>query len=213
MSAEFIRLILFARYPIAGNAKTRLIPAVGPAGAAKVHKILAQKTVATIGKAAQAVDAAQFILSYTGGDVDQFKNWLNNETGRDNIIYAPQPEGDLTDRLLAMLEPAPVIFFGSDTPDLTLDHVNDAIAALADHDVVIGPALDGGYYLIGMKCAHDMLLRDMPWSTDQVLPTTLARCKDAGLNVHMLGPLSDCDMPEDLARWPWITDMLDQVSL
>lgn len=209
MKAETIRLILFARYPVAGKAKTRLIPMVGESGAAKVHKILAQRTVATIGRVAQLRRNAQFILSYTGGALSDFCAWLDS----DDIIYAPQPEGDLTHRLLAMLNPAPVMFFGSDTPDLNPDHVNDAINAMADHDVVIGPALDGGYYLIGMRRAHDMLLRDMPWSTNQVLPITLARCKDAGLSVHMLEALSDCDMPEDLSRWPWITDMLGDISL
>lgn len=209
MSPEFIRLILFTRYPVAGHAKTRLIPAVGPIGAAKVHKILAQRTVASIGDAAQNHNGAQFILSYTGAQIDDFRDWLD----KDKIIYIPQPDGDLTDRLLAMIDPAPVIFFGSDTPDLTRNHISDAINALADYDVVIGPALDGGYYLIGMNKPHDMLLRDMPWSTDQVLPTTLARCKDAGLNVYLMEALSDCDMPEDLARWPWITDMLDDISL
>lgn len=212
MTSELIRLILFARYPVAGQAKTRLIPALGSIGAAKVHKLLAQKTLATISNAIKDDKNIELILSYTGAPLSDFQQWLKYFIN-DQIRYLPQPDGDLTDRLMAMIAPAPVIFFGSDTPDLTQDDVKNAIAALQKYDVVIGPALDGGYYLIGMNDPHDMLLRDMPWSSDQVLPITLSRCKEAGLSVHMLEPLSDCDMPEDLARWPWIYNAMDDTIL
>lgn len=198
MDAEPVRLILFARYPVAGQAKTRLIPAVGAHGAAKIHKLLAQKSVSTIIDAIKQRSDARFILSYTGAQKEKFQDWL----GEDAIDFEEQVKGDLTDRLLALLNPAPVIFFGSDTPDLSQRHVTNAIDAMKIYDVVIGPALDGGYYLIGMKKAYEGLLNDMPWSSDQVLPTTLDRCGQMGLNVHLLEPLSDCDLPEDLDRWP-----------
>jgi rSAM/selenodomain-associated transferase 1 len=210
-----IRLIIFARYPVAGKAKTRLIPAVGDSGAAKIHKILAHRTINTLYNASLSCDEtlahckSQAIISYTGGSLDQFEQWIDI----DDIYYQRQPEGDLTDRLLACLEPAPVIFFGSDTPDLSENHVKEAMRALMDYDIVIGPALDGGYYLIGMNSPHDILLKDMPWSSDAVLPTTLERCEAMGLKVKMLEPLSDCDMPEDLARWPWLRDAMDDVKL
>lgn len=208
MQAEPIRLILLTRYPVAGQAKTRLIPAIGPDGAAKIHKLLAQKSVTTIVHTVKNRNDARFILSYTGAHKKDFQNWL----GDDDIDFENQTTGDLTDRLLALLNPAPVIFFGSDTPDLNPAHVADAIDALNSHDVVIGPALDGGYYLIGMKKAYESLLRDMQWSSDQVLPTTLARCGQMGLNVHMLEPLSDCDLPEDLDRWPDLkTEYMDVI--
>lgn len=207
--SQNIRLVIFARYPIAGKAKTRLIPAVGDIGAAKVHKILAQRTINTLCNASHLDDRAQCIISYTGSNLAQFKQWLNIEA----INYVRQPEGDLTDRLLACLDPAPVIFFGSDTPDLTENHIIDAMDAMKEYDVVIGPALDGGYYLIGMKNRYEMLIKDMPWSSDKVLPVTLERCEAMGLKVKMLEALSDCDMPEDLARWPWLRDAIDDVML
>lgn len=209
MNIEPIRLILFTRYPVAGKAKTRLIPAVGEGGAAKIHKLLAQKTVATIASVAKNNANVDFIISYTGAEKGDFQNWLGNE----NIIFQKQIEGDLSDRLLAMVKPAPVIFFGSDTPDLNQTHVNDAVNALRTYDVVVGPALDGGYYLIGMNLVYDELLRDMPWSSDQVLPETLRRCDAMGLKVHMLGPLSDCDEAEDLKRWDWLLSEYRDVQL
>jgi hypothetical protein len=116
-----------------------------------------------------------------------------------------QANGDLTDRLMASLHPSPVIFFGADTPDLSAHHVAQAVAALETHPVVLGPADDGGYYLIGMKQPMPELLDHMPWSTDQVMPETLRRLAEAGISPALLDTLHDCDRPEDLARWPWLT--------
>lgn len=186
------RLVLFARYPTAGACKTRLIPALGPAGAAEVHRSLTERTVAVL-----RASGAPVTVAYTGAVADAFAAWLGPD-----ISLVEQAEGDLTARLLACLEPAPVIFFGADTPDLASHHVEAAIAALTDNDVVIGPAEDGGYYLIGMRTALPELLTDMPWSTDQVLPETLARLEAIGIAPVLLETLADCDRPEDLARWP-----------
>lgn len=210
---KYIRLILMARYPVVGQAKTRLIPAVGAKGAAQIHKILAQNTALTLSTVSKQQEDVHFILSYTGGELKDFEHWFCDDAGVIDIEFSLQPDGDLSDRLLSMLHPAPVIFFGSDTPDLSTEHVKKALQALHHHDVVIGPALDGGYYCIGMNVAHEMLLTDMPWSTDQVLPITLERCKKAGLSVHMLEALSDCDMPEDLTRWGWLHKGYPEVVL
>lgn len=97
---------------------------------------------------------------------------------------------------------APHIFFGADTPELTTHIVHHANAALASHDVVIGPAEDGGYYLIGMATARPELMTDMAWSTPAVFAETIRRCEALGLSVAVLPMLSDCDTPSDLARWP-----------
>lgn len=186
------RIVLFARFPVPGSCKTRLIPALGAAGAARLHRHLAERTLGVLQQA-----GAQVTLAYTGAARADFVDWLG-----DDIILVEQAEGDLTARMLAVSEPAPVIFFGSDTPDLSPDHVRAAIAALQENDVVIGPAEDGGYYLIGMRRPLPQLLVDMPWSTEQVLPQTLARLSALGIAPVMLSCLSDCDRPEDLARWP-----------
>lgn len=189
------RLVLFARYPSPGACKTRLIPALGPAGAADLHRRLTERTVALL-----CGSGAPVTVAFTGANVEAFAEWLGPE-----ITLVEQADGDLTARLLACLDPAPVIFFGADTPDLAARHITAGIAALQSHEVVIGPAEDGGYYLIGMRQPMPDLLTEMPWSTAQVLPETLARLDQRGIVPVLLDPLSDCDRPEDLARWPELT--------
>ena len=186
------RMIVFARYPRPGACKTRLIPALGPEGAANLHRHLTERTVRVLGESGLPVTVA-----FTGEEASRFAGWLGPD-----VVLVEQVDGGLTERLLACLNPAPVIYFGADTPDLAPHHVEAAIAALERHDVVIGPAEDGGYYLIGMRRALPELLTDMPWSTDQVLPETLARLDRSGITPVMLEMLADCDRPEDLARWP-----------
>jgi len=186
------RLVLFARYPSAGACKTRLIPALGAAGAADLHRCLTERTIAVL-----CMSDAPLTVAYTGASEAAFAIWLGSE-----VLLAEQAEGDLSARLLACLDPAPVIFFGADTPDLAHHHVEDAIEGLRSHEVVIGPAEDGGYYLIGMRRALPELLIDMPWSTEHVLPETLLRLRRAGVEPRLLEVLADCDRPEDLERWP-----------
>lgn len=186
------RLVLFARYPTAGECKTRLIPALGAEGAASLHRHLTERTIGVMRES-----GAPITLAFTGAKRSDFEQWLGGD-----IALIQQAEGDLTARLLACLNPAPVIFFGADTPDLDARHVNAAIIGLQTHEVVIGPAEDGGYYLIAMRNALPELLTDMPWSTEQVLPETLARLTQIGIAPLLLEPLSDCDRPEDLVRWP-----------
>ena len=153
-------LVLFAKYPVPGFAKTRLIPALGPEGAARVHRHLTQRTVATL-----LASGAPVEVRYAGATESAMRDWLG-----DGVALVEQVEGGLTERLIDASRAAPHIFFGADTPDLGVETVHLAIAALADHDVVIGPAEDGGYYLIGMQVAQPGLLTDMPWSTDRVYP-------------------------------------------
>lgn len=186
------RLVLFARFPSAGACKTRLIPTLGSHGAAALHKRLAERTVSVLRAGGRTVTVA-----FTGAGRRDFAEWLGPE-----VELVEQVPGDLTARLQACLDPAPVIFFGADTPDLEPHHVDAAVSALTRHEVVIGPAEDGGYYLIGMRTALPELLTDMPWSTERVLPETLARLGHMGLTPALLDRLADCDRPEDLARWP-----------
>lgn len=185
-------LVLFARYPVAGQCKTRLIPALGPEGAARLHRRLAEHVVGVLRQAGCPV-----VIAYTGAKEADFREWLGAD-----LTYVEQAEGDLTARLLPFAARAPVIFFGADTPDLAPPHVAAAVAALASHPVAIGPAEDGGYYLIAMREPRPELLIDMPWSTSEVLPETLRRLGTLGLAPMLLETLSDCDRPEDLDRWP-----------
>ncbi|MBL0965803.1 MAG: TIGR04282 family arsenosugar biosynthesis glycosyltransferase [Blastomonas sp.] len=185
-------LVLFAKYPVPGYAKTRLVPALGAAGAADLHRRLAERTVDILLQAGAPVE-----VRFAGAAEAAFRQWLG-----DGVRLIAQVEGGLTERLIDAARDHPHIFFGADTPDLDVGVVASAMAALQNHDIVIGPAEDGGYYLIGMRQARPELLTDMPWSTDAVLRETLRRCDALGLGVALLPTLADCDRPEDLARWP-----------
>lgn len=195
MPSQSTRLVLFTRYPVAGQAKTRLVPAIGPSAAAEVHRKLTERTIGLLLQSKHPVE-----VHYTGGGLDQFENWLGQE-----IHYVEQPEGDLSAKLLAAIDPAPVIFFGSDTPDLEAKHIEAAVKALRDHDVTVGPAEDGGYYLIGMRQSFPSLFKNIPWSTETVLEETLDKIYQNDLSVRLLETLSDCDRPDDLLRRPWLT--------
>lgn len=189
-----VRIVLFTRYPVPGSAKTRLIPALGADGAAAVHKQLTEKTVETLKNIGKPIE-----IRYSGDNAKAFANWLGSD-----ISYVPQVEGELTDRLLAAIDPAPVIFLGSDTPDLSTRHVIAAIDALQKSDAVIGPADDGGYYLIGIAKPYPFLFQNMRWSTEHVMPDTLDRLQQHKIGFEILETLHDCDRPEDLDRWPWL---------
>ena len=189
------RLVIFMRYPVAGQAKTRLIPALGGEGAAAIHKTLSERTLATVSGSGRQAE-----VRITGAPESDFVAWLG-----DGPHYREQVSGDLTERLLDALDPAPVIFFGADTPDLAEHHVAAAIDALESCEVVIGPAEDGGYYLIGVAGAYRYLFDNMRWSTEHVLPDTLKRLAARGITPVLLETLNDCDRPEDLALWPWLT--------
>lgn len=189
------RLVLFTRYPEAGKAKTRLIPALGDAGAAAIHKQLAERTVSVMRESGLLIE-----IRFTGAPQGAFEEWLG-----EGLIYAEQGGGDLGDRLRGASQKTPVIFVGADCPDLQANLLQQAAQALEDNDVVIGPAEDGGYWLIGLATPHDWLFSDMQWGTDTVLPETLRRLGAKDVAPALLEILADCDRPEDLARWPWLT--------
>ncbi|MEM8696874.1 MAG: TIGR04282 family arsenosugar biosynthesis glycosyltransferase [Pseudomonadota bacterium] len=188
------RVILFTRYPVPGKAKTRLIPAIGPQGAAAVHRQLAERTVSAMRESALPLE-----IRFTGAPQSDFEVWLG-----DDLTYVEQDDGDLGRRLSGALYDPPFILVGADCPELSARHLIEAASLLRQEEVVIGPAEDGGYWLIGMAARHDWLFRDMDWGTDTVLPETLRRLTGRKIEPALLETLSDCDRPEDLERWPWL---------
>lgn len=186
------RLVLFTRWPEPGKAKTRLIPALGPSGAAALHKRLTENTVATLRASGLPIE-----VRYTGAPRERFADWLGGD-----LAYAEQGAGDLGERMRRASVPCPVIFVGGDCPDMQPGHLARAAAALADTPVVIGPAEDGGYWLIGLAEPQGYLFAGIAWGTSAVLAGTQARLAAHGIRPAMLETLSDCDRPEDLARWP-----------
>ena len=183
-----VRVALFTRWPEAGKAKTRLIPALGPQGAADLHRRLTERTVATVRAAGLPLE-----IRSTGAEPAAFRDWL----GLDAVV--DQGEGDLGERLARTAEDLPVLLLGADIPGLLPQHLAEAAAALTCHPAVIGPAADGGYWLLGLAVPMPALFRDVAWGTDSVLATTLARLP---AETPRLETLSDLDTPDDLANWP-----------
>ena len=179
---------LFTRWPTPGQAKTRLIPALGPQGAADLHRRLTERTVATVRAAGLALE-----IRCTGADPARFRDWRGVEAVVD------QGEGDLGARLARTAQTLPVLLLGADIPGLQPQHLAAAAAALATAPAVIGPAADGGYWLLGLAVPMPQLFTDIEWGTGSVLAATLAKLPPG---TPRLDTLSDLDTPEDLAHWP-----------
>jgi rSAM/selenodomain-associated transferase 2/rSAM/selenodomain-associated transferase 1 len=199
MSAAPRRLILFGRYPRPGVVKTRLIPALGPLGAADLHRRLCERTLKTMLRAA----VAPLTFCFTGASRARMVRWLGDRS----LDLQPQAGGDPGRRMQNSLEAAlcsgarHVVLVGSDIPGLAEKHLHDAFAALQNHDVVLGPSRDGGYWLVGLRRPAD-IFSDIPWGGPEVLFRTLAAARHQGLSVGLVETLNDIDRPEDLASLP-----------
>ncbi|KQO58058.1 hypothetical protein ASF24_15565 [Methylobacterium sp. Leaf86] len=186
------RLVLFTRYPEPGKAKTRLIPALGPDGAAALHRRLTERTLASMRATGLPIE-----IRSTGAAEGAFLEWLGQD-----LDVVDQGEGDLGARLARAASRTPAILLGADTPALTANHLVALAHALASNPAAIGPAEDGGYWALGIARPMPFLFEDMPWSTDQVCAITLERLAERGFEAAILDTLSDLDRPEDLARFP-----------
>jgi hypothetical protein len=197
------QILIFGRYPVAGKTKTRLIPVLGPEGAARLHRQMAEHVVAICRSAARKTGARQtgITFCFTGAPLKAFRAWLGSD-----LVYLPQPSGDLGTRMLGafktalMKGPGPVIVIGSDLPDLTGIIIDQAFKCLESNDIVIGPAADGGYYLLGMKCLHPDVLDGIDWGTEHVHRQTRDRINGLGLSMVELPLIRDVDRPDDLSR-------------
>lgn len=192
-----IRLILFAKAPIPGYAKTRLIPALGAQGAARFHQVLVQDSLQTLCRVNAAVE-----LHYS-----EPHPFFWRMTRLFNCRLQPQTKGDLGQRMLAALrqQQGPAMIMGSDCPSIATAMVERCISTLKTADMVILPAEDGGYGLIGCKQPHHPeqrhLFEGIPWGTSEVLKGTRQAAKVAGLSLRELDTIWDIDTPEDLLRW------------
>lgn len=180
---------ILAKAPIPGFAKTRLIPAIGAHAAAVLQERLTARAVAT------ACEAA--IGPVTVWCAPDTTHRSFRELG---IALRHQPAGDLGARMLAVFAGGPTLVIGTDCPALTPAHLRDATIALDGQDVVVIPAADGGYVLIGAKAPHTGLFGDMTWSVPTVLGETRRRIAALGLTAAELAPLWDVDTEDDLAR-------------
>lgn len=194
-------LILFTRYPEPGLAKTRLIPVLEAEGAASLHRQMAEHTLMQAKKLRSHRDIS-LEIQFTGGTVAQMQSWLGME-----LIYVAQGQGELGDRMFIAFQrafdqnAAFVIIIGTDCPELDAGILEQAFEALQQHDLVLGPARDGGYYLIGLQRLVPQLFQGIAWSTTIVLQQTVEIAERAGLTIAYLPSLSDVDHPADLEIW------------
>jgi rSAM/selenodomain-associated transferase 1 len=188
-------LAVIAKEPVAGLAKTRLVPALGAAGAARAAAAMLADTLAAV-----RASGAEPWLCFTPAAARQRLGRLAPGFG-----LLAQAAGDLGDRLAACLADLlaagadRVAIVGADTPHVPQASYRRAFAMLDEADVVLGPALDGGYYLVAAKAARPELFVGVPMGTELVLAETLARAAGDRLVVALLPPLRDLDRVEDLA--------------
>ena len=193
-------LIIFSRYPQPGTTKTRMIPALGAEGAAQLQRKMTEHTLNT----AKLLSNRNITIEihFAGGDVELMKQWL----GKD-IQYVPQVAGDLGGKMRSAFDRAfalgnrQVVTIGIDCPDIDSAILNDGFNSLQTHDLILGSAKDGGYYLIGLNHPVPQLFSNINWGTERVLEQTKNIAEKLNLRVRYLPTLSDVDLPEDLAIW------------
>lgn len=193
-------VVIMAKAPVAGLAKTRLIPALGAAGAAA----LAERMLAHAAQVAAGATPDTLEVCTT----PDMAHPAFERLARDHRLQlALQGDGDLGQRMhrafvrvLALHDYA--VMIGTDAPSLDTTCLRQALRALAEHDAVFVPALDGGYALIGLRQPQACLFDGMAWSTAEVMSNTRSRMKATGLRWAELPPVPDIDEPADLVHLP-----------
>lgn len=188
-------IIIFARNPKLGKVKTRLAKTIGDFAALETYKILMKHTANVVEKS-----NAEKIVFYSEY-IDNNDVWAKIKCKK-----VKQSEGDLGEKMQTAFEYAfelghkKIVIIGSDVYSLKTEHIDSAFTQLETHDVVIGPAHDGGYYLLGLNFIIPELFEQKKWGTSSVLENTLADLNE--LNVTLLEPLNDIDTYEDLKKEP-----------
>ncbi len=195
-------IMIFVRNPELGRVKTRLAKTTGDYAALKTYQILTQHTASIVDQS--SVDKMVFYSKFIEErDLWTLSNYQKNK----------QSEGDLGERMYQAFEYAfnmgytRVLLIGSDVYSLKSDHIASAFEQLNSSDVVIGPAVDGGYYLLGLNFNIPEIFQQKQWGSNTVLNATL---KDLStFNVSLLEPLNDIDTFEDLKKEPQLLKKLN----
>jgi rSAM/selenodomain-associated transferase 2 len=220
------RLILMLKFPVPGAVKTRLAPALGEQRACALHRALVAQTLAEVARFANGGEVAVEARIAGAPDETAARAWLESvpmhsapgvtgvpPVGAQGLPTPPaltirnQGDGDLGARMeravaAAFTEGAEaVVVIGGDCPQLTAEHLASAFATLARAEVVLGPAADGGYYLIGMRRMVPALFHGIRWGSDEVFAQTLSAARAVAVEVAQLATLRDVDVPDDLAVW------------
>ncbi len=211
-------LIIFAREPLPGAVKTRLIPLLGARGSAWLYRMLLEQALGVAG----SVPKVRREL-WCAGTLDS-ASICASLARRFGVHLRAQPDGDLGSRMAhafaQVLDSAadstrphgPVVLIGSDCPGYHRGYIEQAFRALSItdglYDAVLGPAIDGGYVLIGLRRPAPLLFADMPWGTETVLARTRAVLGGLALRWLELPALADIDRPEDLEAHPELAQRL-----
>ncbi|HEY5931654.1 MAG TPA: TIGR04282 family arsenosugar biosynthesis glycosyltransferase [Nitrospira sp.] len=195
-------LIIFAKAPIPGQVKTRLSPPLTPDEAATLHGSFVLDTLERTKIA--AVNLKLPLDRYLACAPSATHVFFKIMEERQGVKLIDQVGDDLGARMNQAFQTLfahgyrQILLIGTDVPTLPLAHFKQALTSLENHDLVLGPALDGGYYLIGLKRPNPELFVDIPWSTDQVLRLTQEKAVMLGLASALLEPWRDMDTLADL---------------
>jgi len=192
-------LIMMAKYPEPGQVKTRLAAEIGAGHAAELSKRFILDLLQTLSSRDWEIQMALYPW--------ERKAEMSAVVG-EKYVLVPQQGRDLGERMghvfIQLFAEAfqEIIMIGTDAPDLPAEFVVEAFSALADHDAVLGPACDGGYYLIGFRRGvfSPQLLDGLPWSTPEIFVQQLKRLREQNLQVYILPPWQDVDTLADLKK-------------
>lgn len=190
-------IIIFIKNPIPGKVKTRLARDLGNDKAVKIYKALLSYTHSIV----KEIEAQRYL--FYADYINEEDDWSNDE-----FIKGLQHQGGLGDRIedafaTALQKCSKVLIIGSDCPQIKTHHIEEAFKLLDKKELVIGPTLDGGYYLLGMKSVHKQLLEDIPWSSGQEFEVTVRRALKNNLSIDILPSLADVDYREDWEKYGW----------
>lgn len=192
-----------AKAPREGEVKTRLIGALGPAAATELYINFLRDTFAVMEAVWDERETLSLVLCYVPEGAEEAFEIID----REGSLMMAQRGDDLGERLcncfadLFELGFDSVVVIGADSPTLPGDYLIEAFESLTrEYDVVIGPAEDHGYYLIGMRSLHRRIFEEVPWGTSGVLAATQERAREVGLNLASLPVWYDVDTPEELEK-------------
>jgi len=207
MSGNFSkRLIIFTRYPEPGKTKTRMIPELGAEGAADLQRRMTDHLVSKV-KTLIEQRYLSVEIRFQGGSARLMRQWQGS-----GFSYHRQGRGDIGRRMLRALADGfqdghtSIVIIGADIPDISPAIIQHAFDGLQKTNLVLGPAADGGYYLIGIQKAdghqaYPELFEAISWGTNRVLAQTIATADRLGIGYALLDTLADVDRPEDLKTW------------
>ena len=204
-------LAVFVKDPRPGAVKSRLATVIGAEAAAAVYRVMAEGVVR---RTAPRSDEYGRVIVF---DPPEARGAVGEWLGVEAAVLMPQSPGDIGVRMerafdaLFQRGARRVVLVGTDVPALAFEDIRGALESLDEHDVAIGPATDGGYYLIALKRPQPELFREMRWSSGDVLASTLDCAAGRDLSVRVLRTIGDVDTVEDLqAEWERVRPLLDE---